>query len=58
MIRQQNQVKYATKLREQAITNNDDLHMARIRSVENDLALADEPSIRIECRDGLSRHPT
>ncbi len=42
MIRLQNQVKYAAKLLEQAMTKDvDDLHMAHLQSVENDLDLAE-----------------
>jgi len=43
MVRLRNQVKYATKLVEQAMTKDvDDLHMAHLRSVENDVAIADQ----------------
>lgn len=42
MIRLQNQVKVAEKLLEQAMTRDvDDLHMAHLQSVENDLDLAE-----------------
>lgn len=48
MIRLRNQVKYATKLVEQAMTEDlddlhiDHLHMAHLRSVENDVAIAEQ----------------
>ena len=42
MIRLQNQVKYAAKLLEQSMTKDvDDLHMAHLQTVENDLTLAE-----------------